>query len=467
MILNCAFFFLNSIFHSRFRASVLIFALIGSTLLYANSSTETIDFYDLPKIVQEKSYELKLKEYEIQKKKVDIDTKNLRYLPKVDFSHTPFFESLNMDGYDRKGFASSLELNWNFQDQGNVLLNNLILELEFERILLEYKALYQKELFDQAFQYVETIKLLSFFDYDFANEKEAENQFQTVQKLYKQGVESYLVTQNSKVDFFFYKYNAIKSKLDQQKSQSVFRRKFLLRNVNLKPIEAREFQGIPLEETLAQYENNLNSINYDVILSINQVKILEIQKNVRFSELWVPDFFVNVYNNNTRSTIYGINGSWTQPNYVYDYSRNDFSLYANNPDPIFAAGTNFGFRFPIFNKWLSKNELDKAKVEVSQAKSQSQFLQQDTGLFLYELLQQHNNLVELYQISLEARKTAEENLSIMEKAMKTGSASVVELQIVDRRLRDVSRNEIQNRYDLIQLRLQIGLLLGDTMKYLR
>ncbi|TGL49759.1 channel protein TolC, partial [Leptospira kemamanensis] len=46
------------------------------------------------------------------------------------------------------------------------------------------------------------------------------------------------------------------------------------------------------------------------------------------------------------------------------------------------------------------------------------------------------------------------------------SASIIELQTVDRRLRDVMRNEIQNRYDLIQLRLQIGLLLGDTMKFL-
>lgn len=87
-------------------------------------------------------------------------------------------------------------------------------------------------------------------------------------------------------------------------------------------------------------------------------------------------------------------------------------------------------------------------------------------MYLFELIQQHNNLVELYDISRESKRIAEENYQIMEKAYKTGSASIIELQTVDRRLRDVMRNEIQNRYDLIQLRLQIGLLLGDTMKFL-
>ena len=63
-------------------------------------------------------------------------------------------------------------------------------------------------------------------------------------------------------------------------------------------------------------------------------------------------------------------------------------------------------------------------------------------------------------------RTADENFQIMERAYKTGSASIVELQTVDRRQREVMRSAIQNRYDLIQLRLQIGLLLGDTMKFL-
>lgn len=443
------------------------FLLVNHEMPGKEEELQTVDFYDLPKVVQERSYELRLKEFELQKKKIDFDTRNLRYLPSVDYVNAPFFEKLNLDGFDRKGFVSTLELNWNFQEQGNVALNNLILELEYNRLLLEYRSLFQKELFDQAFQYAETIKLLSFYDYDYTNEKDAEKDLETVQRLFKQGAESYLVTQNSKVDYFFYKYNAVKSRLDQQKSQSQFRRKFLLKKVNLKPIEPKVYETIPLEETLSVYESQLNQSNFDIILSINQVKILEITRQVRFNELWVPDFFVNVYNSSTRSSIYNSAGAWTQPNYLYDFSRNDYSLYSNNPDPIFAAGANFGIRFPIFNRWLSKNEWDKAKVEVSQARAQSQIIQNDVYLFLFELLQQHNNLVELYNISLEAKKTAEENYSIMERAHKTGSASVVELQIVDRRLREVSRNEIQNRYDLIQLRLQIGLLLGDTMKFLK
>ncbi|TGL54486.1 channel protein TolC, partial [Leptospira kemamanensis] len=211
---------------------------------------EVVYFTDLPKLVGEKSYELKLKEIEIQRKKVDIDSKNLRYLPSVNLDHIPFFESLRGDGYNRKGWNTTLNLNWNFQEQGNAVFTNLILELEYERLLLEYRALYQKELFDQAFQYAETLKLLAFYDYDFSNESDADKQFQTVQKLYKQGIESYLVTQNSKVDYFFYKYNAIKSRLDQQKSQSIFRRKFLLKDVTLKQIPEREYKILPLEETL-------------------------------------------------------------------------------------------------------------------------------------------------------------------------------------------------------------------------
>ncbi len=428
---------------------------------------EVVDFFELPKVVGDKSYQLKLKEIEIQKKKVDMDTRNIRYLPTLNFEHAPFFEKVPSDGFDRKGFVSALNFNWNFQEQGNVFLTNLIMELEYERLLLEYRALFQKELYDQAFQYSETLKLLAFYDYDFSNETDSEKQLETIQKLYKQGIESYLVTQNSKVDYFFYKYNAIKSRLDQQKSQSTFRRKFLLKDVTLKEIPEREFSILPLKETLAEYEKNLSAINFDIVLSINQVKILEIEKQVRFNEMWVPDFFVNLYNNNSRQTIYGINGSWSQPNYLYDYSRNDFSLYANNPDPVSTSGANFGVRIPLFNRWISKNELDKSKIEVKLAKSQSEFLRENTALYLFELIQQHNNLVELYNISVESRKTAEENFSIMERAYKTGSASIVELQTVDRRQRDVNRNAIQNRYDLIQLRLEIGLLLGDTMKFLR
>lgn len=430
-------------------------------------SAELVDFYELPKIVTDKSYQLKLKEIEIQKKKVDMDTRNIRYLPTLNFEHAPFFEKVPSDGFDRKGFQSSLNLNWNFQEQGNVFLTNLIMQLEYERLLLEYRALYQKELYDQAFQYAETLKLLAFYDYDFSNEIDAEKQLQTIQKLYKQGIESYLVTQNSKVDYFFYKYNVIKSRLDQQKSQSTFRRKFLLRDVSLKDIPEQEFNLLPMEDTMAAYEKNLSSLNFDIVLSINQVKILEVEKQVRFNEMWVPDFFVNIYNNNSRQTIYGINGSTTQSNYLYDYSRGDFSLYANNPDPFTSNGANFGVRIPLFNRWISKNELDKSKIDVKLAKSQSEFLKENTALYLYELIQQHNNLVELYNISVESRKTAEENYSIMERAYKTGSASIVELQTVDRRQRDVNRNAIQNRYDLIQLRLEIGYLLGDTMKFLR
>lgn len=427
---------------------------------------EVVQFTDLPKLVGEKSYELKLKEIEIQRKKVDIDSKNLRYLPSVNFDHIPFFESLRGDGYNRKGWNTTLNLNWNFQEQGNAVFTNLILELEYERLLLEYRALYQKELFDQAFQYAETLKLLAFYDYDFSNESDADKQFQTVQKLYKQGIESYLVTQNSKVDYFFYKYNAIKSRLDQQKSQSIFRRKFLLKDVTLKQIPEREYKILPLEETLKDYEKNLSELNFDIILTLNKVKILEIQKQVRFNELWVPDFFVNVYNQNARESYSGLSGTWSNSQQLYDYSRNDYSIYARSSDADNNVGGNFGFRFPLFNRWLDKNEFDKSKIEIKLAKSESQFLRENTGLYLYELIQQHNNLVELYEISRESKRIAEENYQIMEKAYKTGSASIIELQTVDRRLRDVMRNEIQNRYDLIQLRLQIGLLLGDTMKFL-
>ncbi len=441
---------------------ILICNLFSMTQLMA----ESVDFYDLPKIVGEKSYQLKLKEIEIQKKKIDMDTRNIRYLPTMDFEHSPFFEKLPSEGFDRKGLYSSLNLNWNFQEQGNVFLTNLIMELEYERILLEYKALYQKEIFDQAFQYCETLKLLAFYDYDFSNESDAEKQYQTIQKLYKQGIESYLVTQNSKVDYLFYKYNAIKSKLDQQKSQSLFRRKFLLKDVTLKDIPEKEFSVLPVNETMSNYEKNLSAINFDIVLSINQVKILEVEKQVRFNELWVPDFFVNLYNNNSKQTISGINGSFSQSEYLYDYSRNDFSLYAKNPDSFSSTGASFGIRVPLFDRWISKNEFDKSKIEIKFAKSQSEFLRENTALFLYELLQQHNNLIELYNISLESKKTADENFQIMERAYKTGSASIVELQTVDRRQREVMRSAIQNRYDLIQLRLQIGLLLGDTMKFL-
>jgi len=445
----------------------VIFLLSISLAWGKSASAEVVDFFELPKVVGEKSYQLKLKEIEIQKKKVDMDTRNIRYLPTLNFEHAPFFEKIPSDGFDKKGFVTSLNLNWNLQEQGNVFLTNLIMELEYERLLLEYRALFQKELYDQAFQYSETLKLLAFYDYDFSNETDSEKQLETIQKLYKQGIESYLVTQNSKVDYFFYKYNAIKSRLDQQKSQSTFRRKFLLKDVTLKEIPEREFSILPLKETMDEYEKNLSAINFDIVLSINQVKILEIEKQVRFNEMWVPDFFVNMYQNNSRQTIYGINGSFSQPNFVYDYSRGDFSLYANNPDPYSSTGANFGVRIPLFNRWLSKNELDKSKIEVKLAKSQSEFLRENTALYLFELIQQHNNLVELYNISVESRKTAEENFSIMERAYKTGSASIVELQTVDRRQRDVNRNAIQNKYDLIQLRLEIGLLLGDTMKFLR
>ncbi|MCZ8156766.1 MAG: TolC family protein [Leptospira sp.] len=444
-----------------------MFLLCISLAWGKSASAEVVDFFELPKVVGEKSYQLKLKEIEIQKKKVDMDTRNIRYLPTLNFEHAPFFEKIPSDGFDKKGFVTSLNLNWNLQEQGNVFLTNLIMELEYERLLLEYRALFQKELYDQAFQYSETLKLLAFYDYDFSNETDSEKQLETIQKLYKQGIESYLVTQNSKVDYFFYKYNAIKSRLDQQKSQSTFRRKFLLKDVTLKEIPEREFSILPLKETMDEYEKNLSAINFDIVLSINQVKILEIEKQVRFNEMWVPDFFVNMYQNNSRQTIYGINGSFSQPNFVYDYSRGDFSLYANNPDPYSSTGANFGVRIPLFNRWLSKNELDKSKIEVKLAKSQSEFLRENTALYLFELIQQHNNLVELYNISVESRKTAEENFSIMERAYKTGSASIVELQTVDRRQRDVNRNAIQNKYDLIQLRLEIGLLLGDTMKFLR
>ncbi len=446
---------------------IVIFLLSISLAWGKSASAEVVDFFELPKVVGEKSYQLKLKEIEIQKKKVDMDTRNIRYLPTLNFEHAPFFEKIPSDGFDKKGFVTSLNLNWNLQEQGNVFLTNLIMELEYERLLLEYRALFQKELFDQAFQYSETLKLLAFYDYDFSNETDSEKQLETIQKLYKQGIESYLVTQNSKVDYFFYKYNAIKSRLDQQKSQSTFRRKFLLKDVTLKEIPEREFYILPLKETMDEYEKNLSAINFDIVLSINQVKILEIEKQVRFNEMWVPDFFVNMYQNNSRQTIYGINGSFSQPNFVYDYSRGDFSLYANNPDPYSSTGANFGVRIPLFNRWLSKNELDKSKIEVKLAKSQSEFLRENTALYLFELIQQHNNLVELYNISVESRKTAEENFSIMERAYKTGSASIIELQTVDRRQRDVNRNAIQNKYDLIQLRLEIGLLLGDTMKFLR
>jgi hypothetical protein len=445
----------------------VIFLLCISLAWGKSASAEVVDFFELPKVVGEKSYQLKLKEIEIQKKKVDMDTRNIRYLPTLNFEHAPFFEKIPSDGFDKKGFVTSLNLNWNLQEQGNVFLTNLIMELEYERLLLEYRALFQKELYDQAFQYSETLKLLAFYDYDFSNETDSEKQLETIQKLYKQGIESYLVTQNSKVDYFFYKYNAIKSRLDQQKSQSTFRRKFLLKDVTLKEIPEREFSILPLKETMDEYEKNLSAINFDIVLSINQVKILEIEKQVRFNEMWVPDFFVNMYQNNSRQTIYGINGSFSQPNFVYDYSRGDFSLYANNPDPYSSTGANFGVRIPLFNRWLSKNELDKSKIEVKLAKSQSEFLRENTALYLFELIQQHNNLVELYNISVESRKTAEENFSIMERAYKTGSASIIELQTVDRRQRDVNRNAIQNKYDLIQLRLEIGLLLGDTMKFLR
>ncbi|ABZ92895.1 TolC-related outermembrane protein [Leptospira biflexa serovar Patoc strain 'Patoc 1 (Ames)'] len=441
---------------------LLLLLIMSDSILLA----EVVGFYDLPKLVGEKSYELKLKEMEIQRKKVDVDSRNLRYLPSVNLEHSPFFESLRGDGYNRKGWNTSLNLNWNFMEQGNTVLTNMILELEYERLLLEYRALYQKELFDQAFQYAETLKLLAFYDYDFSNESDADKQFQTVQKLYKQGIESYLVTQNSKVDFFFYKYNAIKSRLDQQKSQSIFRRKFLLKDVTLKQIPEREYKILPLEETLAEYEQNLSDVNFDLILTVNQIKILEIQKQVRFNELWVPDFFVNVYNQNSKESYSGLSGTWNNPMQVYDYSRNDYSIYARSSESDHNVGGNFGFRFPLFNRWLDKNEFDKSKIEVKLAKSQSQFLRENTGLYLYELIQQHNNLVELYEISRESKRIAEENYQIMEKAYKTGSASIIELQTVDRRLRDVMRNEIQNRYDLIQLRLQIGLLLGDTMKFL-
>lgn len=445
----------------QYILSVFLFIVYVPQLM-----AEPVDFYDLPKLVGEKSYELKLKEMEIERKKVDIDSRNLRYLPSVNLEHSPFFESLRGDGYNRKGWSTSLNLNWNFQDQGNTVLTNMILELEYERLLLEYRALYQKELFDQAFQYAETLKLLAFYDYDFSNETDADKQFQTVQKLYKQGIESYLVTQNSKVDYFFYKYNAIKSRLDQQKSQSIFRRKFLLKDVALKEIPQREYKILPLESTLSEYEKNLSDLNFDIILTINQVKILEIQKMVRFNELWVPDFFVNVYNQSSRESFSGLSGTWANSMEVYDYSRNDFSRYARSSDADYNVGGNFGFRFPLFNRWLSKNEFDKSKIEIKLAKSQSQFLRENTGLYFFELIQQHNNLIELYDISRESKRIAEENYQIMEKAYKTGSASIIELQTVDRRLRDVMRNEIQNRYDLIQLRLQIGLLLGDTMKFL-
>ncbi|TGL65144.1 channel protein TolC [Leptospira jelokensis] len=448
--------------HFRKFFSVLVLLFLSNILL----AGEVVYFTDLPKLVGEKSYELKLKELEIQRKKVDIDSKNLRYLPSVNLDHTPFFESLRGDGYNRKGWNTTLNLNWNFGEQGNTIFTNLILELEYERLLLEYRALYQKELFDQAFQYAETLKLLAFYDYDFSNESDADKQFQTVQKLYKQGIESYLVTQNSKVDYFFYKYNAIKSRLDQQKSQSIFRRKFLLKDVTLKQIPEREYKILPLEETLKEYEKNLSELNFDIVLTLNKVKILEVQKQVRFNDLWVPNFFVNVYNQNARESYSGLSGTWTNSQQLYDYSRNDYSLYARSSDSDFNVGGNFGFRFPLFNRWLDKNEFEKSKIEVKLAKSESQFLRENTGLFLYELIQQHNNLVELYEISRESKRIAEENYQIMEKAYKTGSASIIELQTVDRRLRDVMRNEIQNRYDLIQLRLQIGLLLGDTMKFL-
>ncbi|GBF51698.1 TolC-like outermembrane protein [Leptospira ryugenii] len=447
-----------------FLRLVFLVSVIGGIF---SLQSESIDFYELPKVVGEKSYLLKLKEIEIQKKKIDIETRNLRYLPTANIDYGSFFEKLPTEGFDRKGYLSSLNLEWNFAEQGNVFLTNLILELEYERLLLEYRALYQKELFDQAFQYAETLKLLAFYDYDSSNEVDAEKQLQTIQKLYKQGIESYLVTQNSKVDYFFYKYNSTKSKLDQQKSQSTLRRKFLLKNVTLKEIPEREFLPLNIDETMAQYERNLAELNFDIVLSLNQVKILEIEKQVRFNDLWVPNFFVNVYNNTSRQTIYGIGGSFQNPEYLYNYSRNDFSLYASNPDYITNSGANFGFKFPLFNRWLSKNEYDKAKIDIKLAKSESEFLKENTALFLYELIQQHNNLVELYTIAKESKKIAEENYQIMERAYKTGSASIVELQTVDRRQREVLRSAIQNRYDLIQLRLQIGLLLGDTMKFLK
>ncbi len=206
--------------------------------------------------------------------------------------------------------------------------------------------------------------------------------------------------------------------------------------------------SIPLNQSLVlgQLQDGIEQTNWTLQVVEQQIELSRLALKERIAELF-PTL------------------TW---NTAYNFSRTENLTVLNNFTPLFNRnqGFNYGFslNIPIFNKFNTRKQIQKARIAVSQ---QELIYERERSLVYMNLLVAYKN----YQTSLQTLileeeniELAKENTEIAMERFKQGVTTNLELREAQKSLEDAYTRLIQTRYNTKIAETELLKLKGDLVK---
>jgi len=122
--------------------------------------------------------------------------------------------------------------------------------------------------------------------------------------------------------------------------------------------------------------------------------------------------------------------------------------------------------FPIFERNEKLNKIKKNTIYMKKAEIERNNIKETIKLDFKELLENHNNKINLIPISQKRFESIKLNKEMMRESYKLGATSLIDLYKAEKDYREAERDVIFLKLDILLLKAKIGYMLGNTMMYL-
>ncbi|MBI4977599.1 MAG: TolC family protein [Spirochaetes bacterium] len=397
-----------------------------------------ISLRDIPGIIASNSLPLKKQRLELQSREIEIGNQLLRFTPNLVASGGMYHDT-NYNWAVSGGVSSTLTVS---QD---IFFDQAVERLTYENFKTAYLQFYQSELYDTYALYVTALKDRISLEIALSNEQLSKKQYEFVASKKQSGNASELDLINALAEYDNDIYTSELSRINAQSSLSKLAQKLELNTITiLEDVPA----GMPLTPITAS--NTLipaQRVFAAVSIASNSLSIEETRRLQTALRRFAPFISVTGTADLVRHTYTTAAEAWVRNNSL------DLSL-------------GVSFNLPIWGRNEVLGKLQQTDLAIQRAKTDIELAAKNTKKELEESVLFHNNKTALLNVSRQRLKSAELNTKMMAESYRLGVSSLIDFYQSEKSYREAKRDLAFLTYDVLLLKLNIGKLLDDTMRFL-
>jgi len=394
----------------------------------------SISIYDVPNIVKKKSISSKKLKIELKINNLNIKSQFLDYFPSLLLNYSGNYNNLLLNN---STYSHNISLNssWNIFNNFNTYLGHKINKLSYTNLQINYKKTENSEIYNNLLLYIKGIKNKLSYELVLSNEIIFKSQYEYVLSKKKQGIVSEIDLINAKAEYDNSLYNTKYYKILYNKSILDLEKSLRLTNININYFKIKNLTNISKHSLIINYINKFKN-SLDEQLLNNDNKILKINKNINFRNLWIKNANINSSFN------------WYKFTYLSDnnYSTNKFLDYS----------FQISISFPIFDKFDNINLYKKILYQIKLNKIDKDNLYQTKIKDLVNIIDNYNDKIELLIVSKSRLESSKLSYNKMKESYTLGIASLLDLYLMEKKYRDAEKDYLLLKYDIIQIKINIA-----------